>query len=262
MKNVVFSVSERFLKPKITSNLARFGVPGDGGYLISKEVISNSDILLSFGLGSDFSFEIEAKQLNPELKVMVWDHTVLPPSIFWLIKRILRGLGNLEIQMGKVALSRYIKYKRFFNKNNLHIFKKISTEVGSEKIENIGECLEFYKNTRILLKIDIEGDEYKILPSVLKYANAITGVIVEFHELAEKRVECYNLINQLQKTHEIEHLHINNYGGLNQQNLPNVIEVTFVKKGLVVFSGQRESLPTKLDSPNTLHLPDFHVVWD
>ena len=46
-----------FLKYKSARNLTRLGRGNDGGYLIPKEDIERSEILISFGINDDWSFE-------------------------------------------------------------------------------------------------------------------------------------------------------------------------------------------------------------
>jgi len=44
-------------KPYKTNNLIRLGPNEDGGYVVNKSAIINADMLISFGLGSEFRFE-------------------------------------------------------------------------------------------------------------------------------------------------------------------------------------------------------------
>ena len=48
-----------FLKFKKTNDLVRIGRDNDGGYLVSRNDIDNSDILISFGISEDWSFEVD-----------------------------------------------------------------------------------------------------------------------------------------------------------------------------------------------------------
>ena len=61
--------SLNFLKPIIVKNLFRLGRKEDGGYVVDKDVIKKSDTLLSFGLGSDWSFETDYLLNNKNGKV-------------------------------------------------------------------------------------------------------------------------------------------------------------------------------------------------
>ena len=46
-----------YLFPFITKNLIRIGSSDDGSYLVEKNSVMNSDILLSLGVGTTFEFE-------------------------------------------------------------------------------------------------------------------------------------------------------------------------------------------------------------
>ena len=61
---------------------------------------------------------------------------------------------------------KYIEYCNFFSKKNKHFQKKI---VFKKKNKNEITITEILKNLKeIILKIDIEGDEYKILNEINK----------------------------------------------------------------------------------------------
>ena len=48
-----------FLKPIKTSNLTRLGRNHDGGYVVDFEIVKGCNTLISFGLGPDWSFELD-----------------------------------------------------------------------------------------------------------------------------------------------------------------------------------------------------------
>ncbi len=51
-------------KPKGLFDLVRVGKDNDGGYLICKKSLKETEYLLSFGISDDFSFEENLKELT------------------------------------------------------------------------------------------------------------------------------------------------------------------------------------------------------
>ena len=76
-----------FIRPIKTSNLSRLGSKYDGGYVVDSEIIKNCNTLISFGLGPDWSFELDYMKKNKDIKIYIYDHTV---SSFPYIKDILK----------------------------------------------------------------------------------------------------------------------------------------------------------------------------
>ena len=56
-----------FLKPIKTPNLIRFGGKLDGGYVVDLEIVKKCNTLITFGLGPDWSFELDYIKKNKEI---------------------------------------------------------------------------------------------------------------------------------------------------------------------------------------------------
>lgn len=66
-----------FLAPIETDDLTRVGNPHrDGGYVVPGASVRESDTLISFGVGTHWSFGSHFKQLNPAAQIHAYDHTV------------------------------------------------------------------------------------------------------------------------------------------------------------------------------------------
>ena len=65
-----------FLKPIRTPNLVRLGRTHDGGYVVDSEIIKQCNILITFGLGPDWSFELDYMKKNKEIEIYVYDYSV------------------------------------------------------------------------------------------------------------------------------------------------------------------------------------------
>ena len=73
-------------KPKKKYSLHRFGKDFDGGYLVGKDTILNSDTLISFGINDDWSFEKDFIKKNSSLKTICFDDK---PILKFLFKKLI-----------------------------------------------------------------------------------------------------------------------------------------------------------------------------
>ena len=65
----------QYLNIKKNYDLIRFGKNNDGGYLIEKNSILDSDVLISAGISWDYSFEEDyLKQVKKQ--IYCYDHTI------------------------------------------------------------------------------------------------------------------------------------------------------------------------------------------
>ena len=160
----------KFLKPYQVdfSNLIRIGPKTDGGYVVDKRVLKRTDILATCGLNDDWEFEKNFSKKNKNAKIIAFDHTVT--SKFWskrFKKDILSLLLFKKLKINKILdVFKYIDYLNFFRNNKKHYQKKIVFKKRHEKEITISDILR--KNKKVFLKIDIEGDEYKILSDIKK----------------------------------------------------------------------------------------------
>ena len=111
-------------------------------------------------------------------------------------------------------------------KNNIkHEQKKIVSKKFNSSDIFISEIVKQYKNHQLFLKIDIEGDEYRILDKIKNFKKLISFVI-EFHNIDLH----YEKINTFlkNKNFKIVHAHPNNMGGVNEKMEPLTVEITFI----------------------------------
>jgi hypothetical protein len=151
---------------------------------------------------------------------------------------------------------------------NKHIKKWIKDK--SSEIENcisIGEIFTKYgKNREVVLKIDIEGDEFEVLNELLTLGqmSAIRSLFIEFHVFDSNWQNFSDLVHKLKETHSLVHLHVNN-GDLTliQQATPHYLELTFIRKGILPETKElRKLLPIAgIDFSNQIGLPDFDIQF-
>jgi len=253
-----------YLKPYHTnfSNLIRLGRKRDGGYVIDKRVMIKTKVIITCGLEAEWSFEKEFQKFNGDCKIIAFDHTV--NQKFW-INRIIKDFTSLillkRINFDKFHLFRYFDYLIFFRKKNTHYQKKIvPTKKDKNKEITITDAIG--SNNNVILKVDIECDEYKILKEIDKNFNKINLVIIEFHDLQKNLKKIENFIRKT-KFKNI-HINANNYGMVDVNGIPQVIEMTLInpKKFKIKNIKVKRNYPIEgLDFKNRKRGPDIKIIF-
>ena len=244
----------KYFYPKKVNNLIRLGNKLDGGYIFNKKSLLKCKYCLTFGLGDNFTFESDLKKINPKIKIEVYDHTVdykfwIKHFFYWLWKSI-----RFRKYLNFINFVKYIYF--FYIKENIHLKKK----VGSSQ-NTLSKILERSKfdPSYTLLKIDIDGDEYKIINEIKNYN--FFGLIIEFENLNKnfKKVEKFICNN---KNLELIHIHGNNFSTV-IDHIPDSIELSFVNKNFVdVKKKNHKKYPIKnLDYPNNIMKKDIELIF-
>lgn len=242
-------------KFKSAKDLNRIGRNNDGGYLVSYNDIINSDLLIGLGISDDWSFEQEFSNIK-KITILAYDGSISKKKLIRQSKKLLK---EFKISRALKKYITYVKFKSFFEQKSNHFTRKY---VGFDKSHTIPEgyitldsILKDQVDKNIFLKIDIEGDEYQLLDTLIKYQNNISGVTIEFHNCDSHLPSIERFINDFKLN--IIHIHANNYADITDGCLPPVIEVTFSKYSQ--SSGKTE-LPHKLDMPNNKKNPDIKLI--
>jgi len=219
----------QYLKPFETSyeNLIRLGNKFDGGYVIDKRVIDKTKTIITCGLNDEWSFEKEFQHKNNRCEIIAYDHTV--DEKFWKshLKESLSKIFLLkEINKKRfIKLFKIIDYYFFFKNKNKHFKKKIvKNSINRQNEISINEAISDKNN--ILLKIDIEGDEYNVLDDVDKNFDKLNLLIIEFHDLQKNLVKIKEFLEKTQMKNI--HINANNYGMVDKDGMPQVIEMTLI----------------------------------
>ena len=166
-----------------------------------------------------------------------------------------------------IVLLRYSRDFKIMRKK--HVKKKISKNGslynGKSKFDeiNVTEIFQEFvesENTKIFLKIDIEGSEYEIIEQIMNHSKQIRIIVIEFHDIIERAEEFEKLFNLLKSNYSLIHTHINNNGAFNKNMIPEVCEFTFINS--LDFHGKLKvgKIPlSELDRPNNKNLMDFHI---
>lgn len=210
----------RFLQPFRCDDLIRLGKDHDGGYLVNKQDIHKTQKLVSFGIGTDCSFEEDFTKLN-DCAVSAWDSGA-------------RISGDF-----------------FQHEQRTLVYKNISRDID-----------EIVSDENIFLKCDIDGDEYGILDSLIKYSRYFVGIVMEFHDV--NKPENFNLLNNFisKMDQKLVHLHVNNYFYYKtaEGNIPDILELSFSSSPNVSYNPLL-SLPHHLDMTNNPDDLEFKLVF-
>ena len=268
--SIKIPVSLQVLLPKElkTDHLVRIGNRRDGGYLIPSLVASDAKTLISFGLGADFSFEKEIAMLNPSIPITVYDHSVsLLISFMNLVSGITRGPKLRSRSEVRIRLSSIyhpavfiLKYIIFFKirANTKHIQKKVVKTVAKGREATIASIMSNCQSGA-LVKIDIEGSEYEILPTVFESAAKIVCLVVEIHDICAREAEFRRLLDRTLEHFALAHIHVNNASKVIDE-IPDILELTFVAKQRVLSEQIDYDLPIiGLDFPNLIHEKDYKL---
>lgn len=253
-----------YLRPIKINNLFRVGNKTDGGYVLPSKPFQQIDVIISFGLGDNFSFEHHALLLNNKLNIIVYDHTV---NIFYFFKKFLKSIKRLFYFKSNLVniLNKFkilIHYTLFFliNKKAKHIQNKITKKIYFSNETNLKYVFNNLKQKNFLVKIDIEGDEYEIIKDIKYFSKRIHILIVEFHNLDKKRKLFQNSVIFLKTFFNIIHIHANNNSSLCNDKFPEVVEFIFLNKKIYPLNQNnfRKNFPIKgLDFPCHQYKKDY-----
>ena len=220
-KTDISKVVKKLLPYEIGISLIRLGEDGDGGYLIPND-LDKIDKNYSAGVGLLTKFE--------------------------------NDLQNKYTIDSKMLDFNDIK-KNILPKNSQFLKKKLSLFSNETQI-TINDWIDD-KDEEIILKIDIEGDEYMNLASITyEKLMKVRILIIELHDLRNLKNLIFlrnfdKIISKLNHFFYPCHLHINNMskvkdiGGL---KIPDMLEITFIRKDRVKnFNLKYSKLPHKLD---------------
>ena len=259
----------KFLCPKFKTELIRIGGKNDGGYVIPRLSLEKTDTLYSFGLGDDWSFEEQFKKKSGA-KVICFDHSVT--LIYWL-KRFIKDLIELFLLRSdiKEKFKRFFSffyYKFFFNNSEkIHVksffgtIGQIMPDMKNVEIIDMNLILKKWESKNCFMKVDIEGNEYRVLGQITEHQAKLSGLVIEFHncDLMLEKIKLFIEKFDL----DLVHIHVNNFGIITKDGFPTVIELTFSPRK---FNSKREenesNFPAQsLDQPNNKNEEDIRISF-
>ena len=247
-----------FFTFKTANDLIRVGKKNDGGYLVSRSDINMSDVLISLGIGEDWSFEEDLADIK-NIEVFSYDASINQKVFF---RRFIKSLflSVLLLRNPKITihyLRVFLNYKKFWGQPQNHwISKFVGINTNTSNYCTLSTILDNSKHKNIFLKIDIEGSEYRLLNTLILNQDRISGLVLEFHD-------CDLHINSIKSFIEnfslqLVHIHANNFAPIRlDDGLPLVLELTFSKYCKVL---NETCLPHKFDMPNDKNGEEINII--
>ena len=166
-----------------------------------------------------------------------------------------------KLSLNKILdVFKYIDYRIFFRKNKIHYRKKIVNKCKNNNQISISKILKPLKN--VVLKVDIEGDEYKILNDIKKNSKKIIFLIIEFHNIHKNLVKIKKFLDNLDL--KVIHTHANNNGGINKKNIPKVLELSLINSKIIkiknIYSKRKYPI-VNLDYKNFKRRDDIKIKF-
>lgn len=264
-KQLKLSNDLAWLKPTIVEGLMRVGSEYDGGYVMPEKLISDAEVLISFGLSDDWSFEEEFLDRNPNISIHAYDYTISLKAFRRRYRKALLKIlsGKLSKLHGYQRERRILKsYQEFFRGKVQHYENRIHNRNDMPFDVTIEQVLAKTSSDKIFVKMDIESAEYRVIPSLVNYHNRILGYAIEFHDTEPLRTVFKESVERLQSHYTIVHVHPNNFGGVALDNLPESLEITFLRNDYVAGSMKRsELLLMGLDAPCDYKHPEYALSF-
>jgi hypothetical protein len=211
----------------------RYGSEFDGGYILSEDLVNTCKRVYSLGVANEFSIDIQMAEMGK----MVYQY---------------------DINFCQTPQTPNMKFKQLFIDNNT---------LKSELIETGG-----IDDDSNLLLMDIEGGEYDVILNSEDLLKNFSQISLELHFITfEKKVK--SLLEKLNQTHTLIHLHANNVVLSTQHenfikgkgvvdDIPDLLELTYIKNDKFTDKEiMKEKIPTSIDKKNLPNLPEVEISW-
>ena len=252
------------LQPYTHDDLVRVGSDNDGGYVISRYALDNSDALLSFGNGFNIDFEFHFLKMRKwSIHVHCYDGTTEVFSLAQFLKSIQSSIKFKSF----IPISRHLVflYKSIFLiSNGSRFLKQNLSKSPSTHTTTLYEALKrSMLNNNLFLKIDIEGEEWNHLNLILETSDVYQGLVVEFHSISKNNEILQDFLKQIKdKGFNLDHIHANNYSGISENGLPETIEFSISKIASAKSYSKYKCLPiSHLDMPCSPVRPEIEIYF-
>ncbi len=217
--------------------------------MVSLADVRRSDLLLSFGLGDDWSFECAFHGLSP-VPIRAYDGST-NRKLFY--RAAWQALKRLRLRDALGHLRNYRDFKRFFVSDRVHVRKF----VGSPFYLPLDEVIRGVAERNIFVKMDIEGSEYRCLDALVEHQHLLTGVVIEFHDVDLHLDRIVHFIERFRL--RLIHVHANNCAPVTAAGVPVALELSFSAQP--ASSEPWCDYPSPLDRKNAADWPDIVIGY-
>jgi Methyltransferase FkbM domain len=220
------------LRPMYTPcPMKRYGPPADGGYLMPDD-LEGVGGCVSPGVSNNCGFDTHIAELG------------------------------IDVHLADASVSRPpVPHNRFtFSKLHFDTFNS-STTVTIDEF-----CKRLPQDNDLILQMDIEGAEYRVLNSASEQLlSRFRVMVIEFHDLTQMFThfgfrEISSVFRKLLRTHNVVHIHPNNVADPVSRGsivIPPLMEFTFYRKDRGIFQYRCLAYPHPLDAPNVADRPNL-----
>lgn len=173
-------MSQKSTRPASARNLLRLG-SGDGTWCLCPDTIDASSVVYSFGVGYNLSFD---RALIARFGVEVHAFDPTPLSIGWIQRQVLPA----QLHFHDYGLAAYDGTARFALPEHHGVSFTMLEPARSKRtaqgtVRRLPTILDLLGHDRVhLLKLDIEGAEYAVIPDLVACAPRIDQLLIEFHD--------------------------------------------------------------------------------
>lgn len=224
-----------FLMPSQVE-LCRVGCDQDGGYVIPELCVAQADALLSLGIGYDWSFEQDWLTRSENIVIHAYDDQ---------------------------ACDDVVDLTQFFQGQCVFFQQRVNKKFIDDSFLEFEEAMRRLPGQNVFVKIDIEGGEYNLVDDLCQHRDRIMGMAIEFHGVGTASHHCFMAaVPGLQKEFDIVHVHGNNSGPITECGLPEYLEISFLRKDLVVSVSKKKNLfVPALDRANSIFCEDYEMSF-
>ena len=156
-----------------------------GGFFVAPALVPADAVVYSVGIGKDITFDRELLRRHPGAHVHAFDPT--PKAIRYLEDKM--PAGGFDFHAYGLATESGTQTFYLPRDRNATSGSLLATAVMDEsraiavEMRSFGDIVADLGHDRVdVLKVDIEGAEYDVLPDVLASGVPITQLLLEFHD--------------------------------------------------------------------------------